>query len=319
MRKTCHISFSSHEEVLFRCKEDINYGFNCFAIACMYTESRPIADSEMTTHTHFGLQTDSPGEVFRRERYAYSRYFNSKYRRRGRLGEKYPFILETDGLLHIQTLVTYVFRQGLHHGLTATPFAYPHNSVNAIFREELGKTASVELMPRDQWYKYIPDSEYNIPDGYRMDSSGLLLREDIIDTSYVQILYVSPRNFLFQMNRLSDDKWRDEQMTDKSGFPPITLDRIEPSAYSSNISQMLNNESGRSCSNRITDLEMCGLIDNLYVPRMGRESVYDLSPGDRAELGNRLFQDIKNGSIAKMLGRNPGFPDLRQIKRCAVI
>lgn len=319
MRKTCHISFSSHEEVLFRSREDINYGFNCIAIACMYTESRLIADSEMTTHLHLGVQTDSPKELFHRGRYAYSRYFNSKYHRHGNLGEKYPFILETGGLLHTQTMVSYICRQGLHHGLTPTPFAYPHNSVNSYFRKELGKADPVDLMPRNQWYKYVPDSQYAIPDGFRMDASGLLLREDVVDVAYVQLLYVSPRNFLYQMNRLSDDRWEEEQTTDKSGFPPVTLDGIEPQFYSPCISQMLINESGRSCSGRITDLELCSLIDNRYVPQMGKVRVYDLTLCERESLGNTLIEDYRNGRIAKMLGRDPGFPDSDQIKRCAAI
>lgn len=319
MRRTCHICLASHEEAMFRSIADINYLFNCFALACLETESRPLADSELTTHFHLGVQTDDPVELVRLLRYLYTRHFNYKYRRSGRIGEKNPFILEVSGLLHIQTMLTYVFRQGLHHGLSPTAFGYPHSSVNAIFLKELGKSSASDILPRRGWGKFLPDRANDIPTGYRMDRSGLFLREDVIDTEYVQEIYVSPRNFLYQMNRISNDKWLEEQNGDRNGLPPVTLETVEPQSCSSSISQLLANESGRVNYGRITDLELCALIDCSYLREMGTGSIYDLSQYDRAGLGNRLLEDFAAGRIESMLGRNPGFPDSAQIRRCAVI
>ena len=43
-----------------------------------------------------------------------------------------------------------------------------------------------------------------------MTDSGMLFQEDIIDTSYVEQVYITPRNYIFQMNKLSDEKWLEE-------------------------------------------------------------------------------------------------------------
>jgi len=304
---------------MFRSESDINYAFNCLAVAALETDSRLLADSEMTTHTHFGAYTDNPVLLFSRYRYPYSRYFNSKYGRRGRLGERTAFFLEVDGLQHSQTMLSYIFRQALHHGLSDTPFKYRHNSVNVIFMEALGKVSTQTIMGKAHMGKFLPCSSVDIPSGYRMDNSGLLLREDAIDTSYVEEIYVSPRNFLYQMNRPSSDSWKADQEEDNNGLPPITLDSIEPSFYHPNMKQLLLNESGRMFRNNISDLELCGLIDNHYLPKIHRASIYELNDAERKSLGNIIYSDFKQGKITELLGRNAGLPDKTQIRRCAAI
>ena len=138
----------------------------------------------MSTHFHSMAFTDRLKELIRIERYSYTRYFNAKYERKGRLGEMKPFILPIEGLYHITVALNYVLRQGLHHGITATPFGYPHCSANAFFRKELGRTPPEKLMPPELRYKYLPDRS-SVPADFRMDASGLLLREDILDTSII--------------------------------------------------------------------------------------------------------------------------------------
>ncbi len=319
MRKLCHISFSSHEEVMFRCEEDINYAFNCFAVACLETDSRPLADSEMTTHCHFGIITENAQLAFTRFRYPYARYFNYKYGRRGRLGERTAFFLQVDGLQHSLSMLSYVFRQALHHGLSESSFGYRHNSVNTIFQSKLGKIQNYDILGRSRMSKYLPCQQRELPDAYRMNRNGLLLREDVIDTSYVEELFISPRSFLYYMNRVSSDAWKEEQMTDDNGLPPITLDVIEPDCYRQAMPQLLQNETGRHFRNNITDLELCALIDGYYLSRLNRRSIYELSDSERQALGNRIFSDFKSGRISAMLGRNAGLPSVAQIKRCAVI
>ena len=44
MRKTFHISLSSHNEVMFRDEADLIRGFNSLALAIMETDSRLLAD-----------------------------------------------------------------------------------------------------------------------------------------------------------------------------------------------------------------------------------------------------------------------------------
>ena len=218
MRKTYHICFSSHDEVLYRTDADLIMGFNCLAEATLFTESRLLADGFMSTHWHTVVQTDDPVYFARRNRYAYTRYFNARYGRRGRFGEKEVFITEIDGVVRLMTALNYVNRQGLHHGLATTPFAYPHCSVNTYFRKELGKESPLyvtPLMPSHLRHRYLTRNIV-VPEQYRMDENGLLLREDVIDTSYVEQLYITPRNFLFQMNKVTDEKTEEAQKQEKS-------------------------------------------------------------------------------------------------------
>lgn len=319
MRSFCQICWSSHEEVMFRKVQDINYYFNCFALACLETESRPVCDSEMTTHCHEGVFSDYPAALFSFQRYPYTRYFNSEYGRKGQIGERKPYITEIQGFHHTAAFISYVFRQGLHHGLSQTPFGYPHNSVNAIFRKALGKEPAKDLIDRRKMSRFLPRSARNIPDNYRMNSSGLLLREDVIDTAYVEEFYITPRNFLYQMNRISNDSWKEDQAADNNSIAPVTLELVEPKCYLPHISRMLNNENARHYREHIDDLDLCSLIDNEYILRLDKKSIYELTRTERNDMANLLNDDFKNGNLAKLYGRDPGLPDSSQIKRCMAI
>ena len=64
---------------MYRSEADLNMGFNCLALAALETESRLMAEGFMTTHNHSLAQTDNFKELMYRSRYAYARYFNTKY------------------------------------------------------------------------------------------------------------------------------------------------------------------------------------------------------------------------------------------------
>lgn len=185
MRKLYHLCRSSHKEVMYRNEADLIMGFNSLALAVLETDSRLIAEGFISTHNHKAVQTDDHYVLMRKERYTYTRYFNAKYHRRGSLGEKNYFYTEIEGLHHTRTLLTYVLRQGLHHGLASTPFGYPHCSANTLFRKELGKDFTPNLILDEDRYLYLPEHRV-IPLKYRMDQNGLLLREDVVDHAYAE-------------------------------------------------------------------------------------------------------------------------------------
>ena len=303
MRKTYHLCFSSHEEVLYRTEADLIMGFNCLAETALITESRLLADGFMSTHWHTIVQTDNPVYFARRNRYAYTRYFNALHERTGRFGEKMAYITEIEGVVRLVTALNYVNRQGLHHGLSTTPFAYPHCSANAFFRKELGKTPldMIRLMPHDLRHRYLTRN-VTIPDCYRMDERGLLFREDILDTSYVEQIYITPRNFLFQMNKVTDERTEEDQKKEKSETPIITLDLIEQGTPDFDRRRLLLNEQGRVNNNWMTDMDLCRLIDNWYVPRIKGvkegSSLYGLSASERGSIYETIRQDIQRSRYA---------------------
>ena len=305
MRKTYHICFSSHDEVLYRTEADMIMGFNCLAETVLHTDSRLLAEGFLSTHWHSIVLTDDPVYFTRRQRYAYTRHFNAIYGRRGRLGEKQAFITEIDGIVRLMTAINYVNRQGLHHGLTATPFAYPHCSVNAYFRKELGKDSPVNntsLMPPWLRHQHLTRN-IRIPQRYRMDENGLLLREDIIDAAYVEQIYITPRNFLFQMNKYTDEKTEEDQKKEKSDTPVITIDLIEHGTPEFDLKSLLLNEQGRVNKSMMTDLELCHLIDDFYIPRMkgdhGNATLYTLAQSERTTLFEAIRRDCQRSRFTE--------------------
>ena len=296
MRKTVHLCLSSHDEVMYRSEADLVFGFNCLALAARATEARLLAEGFMTTHNHQLMQVDNWKDTKHIERYAYTRYFNAKYHRKGRLGEQSPFCLEIVGTYHLQAALNYVLRQGLHHGLSETPFAYPHSSVNAFFKRELGKDLTPALIAPQYQHKFLPEGK-KLPAGLRMAASGRILREDVVDTVYVEQAYQSARNFLYQMNRISDDKDIKNQV-EENDLPPVTLDSIESGVKEFDVKAALLNERGRVNSSHITDLEMCQIIDELYLPEyVGYDSdatIYTIHQSRREDIGNAILQDIQD-------------------------
>lgn len=301
MRKTYHLSFSSHDEVLFRNEADMAMGFNCLAESILYTETRALADGEMSTHWHTVSQTDDPKTLSRRFRYSYTRYFNARYKRMGRLGSHDVFTLEIEGYHRTLTALNYVNRQGLHHGLSTSAFGYPYCSANAFFRKSLGKPEPNHLMPDAERYHYLTHN-VTVPYNYRMDEKGFLLREDILDIATVEQYYITPRSYLYQMNRYTDENMVNVQKEEKSNTPIVTIDLIERCDPDFDIKQALINEQGKVNRNRMTDLELCRLIDDFYVPRYSRNEVdatlYSLSVSKRNELYYNLKQDLQKSRYA---------------------
>ena len=109
-------------------------------------------------------------------------------------------------------------------------------------------------------------SGIKFPERCRMASNGLLFREDVIDTSYVEQIYIIPRNYLFQMNKLSDERSLEDQKKEKSSTPLLTIDVIEEGTPDFDVQRMLQNEQGRVNKSMMTDQELCRLIDGFYVP-----------------------------------------------------
>ena len=306
MRKTYHLCLSSHEEVMHRSIEDYAYDVNCFALAVHRTESRALADAVMSTHDHFCVQTDVIKKLAYIRRNAYTRYFNTKYERSGRLGEPVHFIKELEGIRHITAAVSYVNRNPLHHGQTSTPFGYRFCSANAVFRKDLGK-GDFRYELRNSKKKQLIPNNCSLPEGYRIDGSGMILQEDIIDVRYVEELYVTPRSFLYMMNRYSDENWVREQIEEDPSRPAVTLDVIEQGIEEESVERMLSNEKGRVNLALLTDMELCGMIDNEYVPKYGKISVYHLADKEKATIGNDLW---------RRLGRRT---NEKQIRRCLVM
>ena len=125
MKTTYHLCWSGGDELLFRTREDYIHGIICLCIACYETGNNLLAYCLMSNHVHICVRGDNIKALIKAFRYSYTRYFNSKYRRRGKLGERDFFKLEIHGLHHLLTAIAYILRNPLHHGICDTP-SRPH-------------------------------------------------------------------------------------------------------------------------------------------------------------------------------------------------
>ena len=287
MKRSYHICISGGDEVIFRSEDDYHRAFNCLALAVCETDSSLMAEAIMSTHSHICARTDRPDELVRSFRYPYARYFNNKYKRRGRLGEKTVFTLQLDGLYHRLSALSYVLRNPVHHGVAPTPYAYPHSSACALFKHALGRNIREQFLSRRYYNRFLP-SRAETPESYKMNSSGVFVRESVIDVIDVEHMFSTPRAYLYYMNRLSGEEWRKEQEKDKNDMPPITLEQVEAGVSMTDLSVMLSNENGRFDINAITDIQLCELIDTDLLSRYGVTSVYELSRNKKESLGNYL-------------------------------
>ena len=287
---------------MFRDLEDYNRGFNCFALALYRSNSTGLVESFMSNHFHLMIQTEDPKEFMYNMRQPYSKYFNRKYCRNGRLGEKHHFQLEISGLHHHLAAMSYTLRNALHHGVSPIPYAYPHSSVNSIFRKEMGKTSDERLIPQKSYYRYIGRrAEY--PSSYKMNKNGLFLRESVLDIAQVENMFVTPRSFDYYMGRKTSEEWQKEQSKDNLQIPPVRLEDIEAGARMQTLEAMMINENGKGNYRKISDIDLCIEIDQFILPEFGKGSVYLLSDQEKRKIAELLYRKylIKETQIRRCL------------------
>ena len=302
MKESYHICFTSHDEVLFRDEEDHGMFVNLMALRSYADQTEILVDAEMSTHVHLNVFCTRPMLFASNQRMSYTRYFNRKYGRKGRFGQKNTYCLKVQGHNHQMVLQNYIHRNGLHHGAAATAFGYKYCSVRDLFTEDICLvTESPVLMSRADIASRLP-RHAEFPDEYQMNESGVFVRRSFMELRRAEQYYGSPRNYLYQMNRLTDESWSRDQAEDHTG-KPITLGDIEQ-ADEQSVAQMLKNESGRFYTrSRLQDLNVCRLIDRDLL--QGTRTIYQLT-------------DSEKKRIARTLAGEYHLPE-HQIRRCLAL
>lgn len=304
MKKVYHYCLSSPDEVIFRSEEDFIRGFNFYALALMRTESVSLADVFMSNHVHFIIETKDITAFSFAFRHSLAKSLNYKYGRKGTIGERNAFYQEICGSRHLMAAISYVLRNPVHHGITPLPFWYRYSSANIIFKEQLGHSFLNNVQFKKGTKKFLPKN-WALPPNLRIDSSGMLIREQFSAVNQVELIYVTPRNFIFQMTRVTDSNWAAEQEEDKNDTSPVTLANFEKSFSTDAYETMLYNEKGRSDYRKIQDTELCSKIDTLVKTLCKKRSVYFLTPDEKLR-------------ISKNLTRKKHIPHT-QLQRCLLI
>ena len=289
MKNTWHLCFSAGDEILFRDLEDYNRGFNTFALALYNTDSTGLVEAFMSNHCHLLVQSSLPSDFMHNFRHSYTMYFNRKYSRRGKLGEKMHFSMEVVGYHHMLAAMSYILRNPLHHGVSPIPYAYQHSSVNSIFMTAMGKKPEDRLLHPRYYHRHIGKTA-DFPDSYKMSESGLFLRETVLDIPQVENLFVTPRAFNYYMSRKSSEEWETEQQKDRNNAPPVNLKTIESGREPRDYERMLIYENGKADYIRPTDMDICTLIDKTILPRYGKSSVYLLTEKEKQTIAENLYR-----------------------------
>ena len=275
MKKTYHLCWSGGEEILFRSRRDYIHGIICLYIAAYESGSLLLAYCLMSNHVHLCVRTENKKAFIKAFRYSYTRYFNSRYHRKGRIGERNFFSIEICGLYHLLATISYILRNPVHHGVCETPFGYEFSSARAAFKNEMGYALGASPASKKKHHNQIPD-RHKLPPHVLMDREGLILPESIIDTADLEHQYSSVRAYQYYMNKISAEEWERRQAEDKNGKPPIRLEDIEKGIKGANMKEMLANMTSRAHHKVIGDMELCNIIDSEVRARHGDETIYTI-------------------------------------------
>lgn len=299
MNKNYHLCYTSHNEVMYRCEEDMNVAVNCLCSSLCKTDSICYAYSFMSDHHHGGYRTSRPNELIRINRDAYTKYFNYKYHRKGPLGERYFYSQEIEGARHFIAAISYILKNPPHHGVTSTPFEYPFSSANAYFRKELGKSRSENPLTYYQ-IRHVLSRRAAFEASWKMGTEGVFWPESFVDIAAVETNFSTVQAFLYYMGRKSGEDWTAEQEADGNLTQPFTLENVEKPLLSlseTTIGDLLRNEKSRYTTVPISDLDLCKIIDTEYVPRYGKQTVYGLSIQEKTNIANELITHYKAGRV----------------------
>lgn len=317
MKQLYHFCITCHNEVLFRDSEDIRNITNILALECFACQVELWADAIMSTHLH-GValaEEEQMALCCQRLKMRITKYHRNRHHGSGALFDPGCFLLPLEGNNHILAAVSYVLRNGLHHGQSATPFSYPHCSANHLFRRDLGKDTIVPaIASRTEIARYLPRRS-DFPDHFAMDRDGMLLRSSFENLQMLEHYYRTPRCFDYYMSRLSGEEWQREQRQDPVGDKPVTLELLEPATQNEPIARMLASEKGHSYSaSRLSDQDLCRIIDEEYVPGYHADSVYRLSHEQRIRIGDDLVRrlHVAPAQARRCLALIACFPAARQ-------
>ncbi len=291
MKEAYHFSFSSHEEVLFRCPEDVGYFVSQLAIRAAMHGVEVLADAEMSDHSHGIVAASRLTPFVGALRESHTKYLNRKYGRSGRMGDFGFFFRKLQGPVQIQTAISYTLRNGVHHGVSGTPYEYRYSSANEMFANQRGVVVPVGSPLTAEWLKQLPRYT-RVPEELRIGEDGIILRSSFMEIAQAESYYVTPRNFFFQMNRISDERWENDQQREDPLHPPLKLADMEPGFDAAAVSKMLASEKGwKYDPARLTDFGVCALIDKQMLGRYRKGSVYLLSEKQKQALFNELYHD----------------------------
>lgn len=271
-----HICVSCKNGLMFRSRQDYIRFINNMAILAHKYRIRILAYAVMSNHYHIGVMADDAGRFLKSLRTGYSNYFRQKYK--SGLPKVSCKVQETFGNLHIVTVLSYILRNPVHHGIVGHPFAYPYSSASCYFAypDMLYSMGNAPALMR---------SGTVVPDGYGSDGEGMFNPRLIVDVRMTENLFVSSGRFMYFMSRYSGPKWEHEQTEDRASVEPVTLVSVEGEEADTDMFLKYERGHGRLL---VPDQILCEWVEKETAERFGKESFAMLDWKERQALSDTM-------------------------------
>ena len=245
-----HICIKSENELMHREEEDYRSGISKMALAAYRTGTHIFAYAFMSNHIHMVVQSPDISRFVSNYRNAYTRWFNHKYCRTGRLGERYFYTVLLDSLYRILHAVNYVLRNPVHHLVTDTAIGYEFCSARYVFSSDFCLNEVRSGKVRSAFYsKNVP-----LPDSLWLNEQGMISPKSFLEIPAVEKLYMTAKNYMFYINRPSYSDTDKPNANEK----PLEISQIEPSY---NVEELQQNERKRSVKEFTDDMDICRIVD----------------------------------------------------------
>lgn len=279
--KIYHLCVRCRRGLMFRSRQDYIRFINTLALLALKYKVRVLAYAVMSNHYHLAVMADDIGKFFRMLGVSYANYYYCKY------GVSLPKVsrkvLEVAGNLHIVTLLAYIIRNPVHHGLVGNPFVYPYSSAVCYFAYP-GSLYSIGSAP------VIKREKTPLPKCYGGDREGMIDPMSIVDYRMVETLFVTSGRFMYFTTRYSGPKWEKEQMEENASVSPVTLKSVE--GDEADLDSWLKYEKGHGRL-LVPDQLLCELVDTEHVPRYGSASFAQLTWEQSMEVVSMLRSEWK--------------------------
>lgn len=262
------------------------------ALAAHKTGTHIFAYAFMSTHVHMVVQSPDSSKFVSTYRNAYTRWFNFKYGRKGRLGERYFHTVTLNSFYRILHAINYVLRNPVHHLVTDTAIGYEFCSARYVFSSDFCLNEVKSERTRSAFYS----KNVSLPVSFWLNDKGMISPELFLEIPAVEKLYMTAKNYMFYINRPSYADMDKANTNEKA----LDVSQIE-SSY--DIEDLQQNERRRSVKECTGDMDVCKLIDKELLT--GR-SYTQLS-------------DEEKKRIAYLVSRRLPRCPLKQIYRCLAI
>ncbi len=305
MKELIHICFTSKDEVLCRCPRDFEIMISRIGHASFQNDTQVLAYAVMSNHVHLVVQTANPSKFVKTLRSSYNQTFNYLYKRQGSLGDPGSFKLTLKGHQHTIDALTYVLQNPVHHKIVENPYDYPYSSMGLYYHSNcpafFNEADSIHLCKR------LVNKNLKLPDVVKYGKSGIVLPTSFVEMRMVENFYGTYNAFQYLSHRKNYYEWAEKQRTEDEFAPKVNLHTVEPLMDNETITHIESSSYRWNKGNKLTDMELCSIIDHSILRRYHKDSYVELNSRER-------------GKIAEMLAKKYRYKiSDDQIRRCLAI